>query len=560
MKSSTVAVTAKPPVGAPHFTHLHTRWLFLLAILAIEVAAIIVAFERPVDTLAGWSAWLFANSHKIWQVGVWSTGTVLLALSPQFSAIVSNLRKQPSGYPWLTWLAWHTLALVAFIIVTGLVFGKPTDPSRLSAAWLAVWLTLASATFLLWLLAIAPGRFWLRLVRQQHGALLMGVLLGIGVWMLVGMLTRQEAPLAQKELWSALSGLTLQLVYLMLGWFYTDLVYEPETASVGTASFPVEITYACSGIEGISLVILFLALYLWLFRKDLHFPQALWLLPIGIVAIWLANAIRITALIAIGTSLSPAVAGEGFHSHAGWVAFTLVAFGAIVLSHRMHFLSVAKPGPPVFTKSEPLAAALLVPFMVLMAASMVTTAFSAGFEAMYPLKVLAAGGVLWYYRRAYSRLGWSCSWHAIGIGVAVFLLWIALEPSVDSSKTELGRGVADLSTWAATVWLTFRVLGSVIIVPLVEELAFRSYILRKLIARDFEKVSVDQFTWLSFLASSALFGLLHGRWLAGTLAGMAYALALYRRGQLGDAVLAHATTNALIAVSVLVYGRWALWS
>jgi exosortase E/protease (VPEID-CTERM system) len=345
----------------------------------------------------------------------------------------------------------------------------------------------------------------------------------------------------------------------MLGWVYSDLVYEPETSTVGTASFPVEISYACSGVEGISLVTLFLALYLWLFRKDLRFPQAFWLFPLGIVVIWLANAVRIAALIAIGTSFSPEVAGSGFHSHAGWVAFTLVAFGAIVLSHRMHFLAAAKPGPLVFTNSEPLAAALLVPFMLLMAASMVTAAFSAGFEAMYPLKVLAAGGALWYYRRAYSTLGWSCSWHATGIGVAVFLLWIALEPNVDSSKTELARGVADLSAWAATVWLIFRVLGSVIIVPLVEELAFRSYILRKLIARDFENVPLDQFTWISFITSSVLFGLLHERWLAGTLAGMAYALALYRRGQLGDAVLAHTTTNALIAVSVLIHGRWALW-
>jgi CAAX prenyl protease-like protein len=110
------------------------------------------------------------------------------------------------------------------------------------------------------------------------------------------------------------------------------------------------------------------------------------------------------------------------------------------------------------------------------------------------------------------------------------------------------------------VWLTFRVLGSVIVVPLAEELAFRGYLLRKLIARDFENVPLDQFTWVSFIGSSVLFGLLHGRWVAGTLAGMAYAWAVYRRGQLGDAVLAHMTTNALIAACVLLQGRWALWS
>ena len=283
MKSSVVAVTSKPPGTAPHFSHLLSRWLFLLTILAIELVGITAWFEVPiVENNASWPAWLFANSKEIWQIGVWSTGTCLLVLSPRFQAILSDLRAQSTGYRWLVWLACHSLALAAFVLVTSLVFGKPTDPARLSAAWLAGWFALASVTFLLWLLALAPGRFWLRLVRQERTALLMGVLLGIYLWMLIGMLIRQEAPLAQKELWNVLSDLTLRLVYALLGWVYSDLVYQPETSVVGTASFPVEITYACSGVEGISLITLFLALYLWLFRKELRFPQALWLFPLGI--------------------------------------------------------------------------------------------------------------------------------------------------------------------------------------------------------------------------------------------------------------------------------------
>jgi membrane protease YdiL (CAAX protease family) len=57
-----------------------------------------------------------------------------------------------------------------------------------------------------------------------------------------------------------------------------------------------------------------------------------------------------------------------------------------------------------------------------------------------------------------------------------------------------------------------------------------------------------------------LFGALHARWLAGALAGMLYAVAVYRRGELADAVLAHATTNALIAAYVLATGTWSLWA
>jgi CAAX prenyl protease-like protein len=69
------------------------------------------------------------------------------------------------------------------------------------------------------------------------------------------------------------------------------------------------------------------------------------------------------------------------------------------------------------------------------------------------------------------------------------------------------------------------------------------------------------FSWLSFAITSVLFGLMHGQaWLPGTLAGMAFALALRRRGQLLDAVVAHATANGLLAAYVLLTGNWAMWS
>jgi CAAX prenyl protease-like protein len=87
--------------------------------------------------------------------------------------------------------------------------------------------------------------------------------------------------------------------------------------------------------------------------------------------------------------------------------------------------------------------------------------------------------------------------------------------------------------------------------PVTEELAFRGYPARRLIAEDFAGVPVGRYTWCSFPLSSALLGALHTRWIAGTLARMLYALAVYRCGELGDAVLAHATTNALIAVYIL---------
>ena len=84
--------------------------------------------------------------------------------------------------------------------------------------------------------------------------------------------------------------------------------------------------------------------------------------------------------------------------------------------------------------------------------------------------------------------------------------------------------------------------------------------MRKLIASDFADVPPGRFTWVSFLVSSVLFGMLHGQWLAGILAGMVFAVAVYRRGLLADAVVAHSVTNALLSAYVLLTHNWSLWT
>jgi len=550
------------PVNMPVTSkRLAIRWMALLAIMAFELIVITARYEVPLLPVnnADWSAWLFHFSKEIWSLSLWIFCACFLIVSPRLKVILGNLQAQSSDYRWLVWLAFHILAFIAFAIITALIFETPTNPARLSAPWFTGWFALASATLLLWLLALAPGHFWLRLIRQEQMSLLFGCLLGLCAWILIGMLVRQEAPLGQKEFWNSLAVPTLQLVHSLLGWVYSDLVYQPERFLLGTADFQVEISYACSGIEGISLITVFLAIYLWLFRKELRFPQAFWLFPLGIITIWLANALRIAILVVIGASFSSEIAAWGFHRQAGWIAFTLIALGAIALSNRLQFFAATQPDVPVRT-AKPLAAALLAPFLVLMAVSMVSSAFSSGFDTLYPLRVVAIVIALYYFRKAYAGLGWRWTWHAPAIGAAVFIIWILLEPDIDSSKTALSQGLAELTSGSAAVWLVFRVLGSVITVPLAEELAFRGYLIRKLIAKDFENVPLVQFSWFSFMLTSVLFGLLHERWIAGTLAGMCYALALYRRGQIGDAVIAHMTTNALIAIFVLTQARWSLWS
>jgi CAAX prenyl protease-like protein len=108
-------------------------------------------------------------------------------------------------------------------------------------------------------------------------------------------------------------------------------------------------------------------------------------------------------------------------------------------------------------------------------------------------------------------------------------------------------------------WIIFRCIGSVVTVPLVEELVFRGYLLNKLTNHPLLAKGNIAFSWLPFLLSSLLFGLMHGEWIAGTIAGMFFAFARYRRGSLGDAVVAHMTTNGLLTCYVMLTGTWSYW-
>src|SRR5262249_35445625 len=133
--------------------------------------------------------------------------------------------------------------------------------------------------------------------------------------------------LTDNELWKPLSRGTLWVVHSLLQLTGVDTVCYPAELLVGTPSFPITIEPACSGYQGIGLIWVFLTVYLWVNRRELRFPHAFLLIPIGTLLIWLANAVRIFLLILIGSWVSEQVALGGFHSQAGWLGFIAIALG-----------------------------------------------------------------------------------------------------------------------------------------------------------------------------------------------------------------------------------------
>jgi exosortase E/protease (VPEID-CTERM system) len=392
-----------------------------------------------------------------------------------------------------------------------------------------------------------------------------------------------------QSFWNRTGETTVRLVELLLTPLAGGPVIRPEPFVLGTDAFQVRILSACSGFHGIGLITMLLAGYLWWFQRLHRFPQSLLLLPIGVALIWLANVVRITALILVGIWISPAIAVDGFHSAAGWIAFLTVGLGLIWTATRLPFFTRPEPAthaiaaaatsptavsplaiPADVGKQSPAAitaTACLIPFLALTAITMLTRAFTSGFDLLYPVRVVCVAGVLWSLRDALPWRECRITLVPVAIGGVAFAVWMLLTagamPWSSAAATGLDSGQLDPGQlgqpWTA-LWLLFRVMGSTVTVPIAEELFFRGFVTRRCISEDADSVPLGQFSWFSFLVSAVSFGALHGNaWLAGIVVGMLFGVALYARRRLFDAVVAHATTNALLSAYVITTGSWSEW-
>ena len=146
------------------------------------------------------------------------------------------------------------------------------------------------------------------------------------------------------------------------------------------------------------------------------------------------------------------------------------------------------------------------------------------------------------------------------VGVLVFILWINLGPLVrmgdDANSTRVPWPEGE---WQKHVWVAIRVFGAVIVVPLVEEVFWRSYLMRRLDSSDFGRLSPDLVSRFALLASSFVFALAHRELLAAFVTGIIYAWLYRRTRNLWTAIAAHATTNLLLAIYVLYTSRYEFW-
>jgi uncharacterized protein len=183
---------------------------------------------------------------------------------------------------------------------------------------------------------------------------------------------------------------------------------------------------------------------------------------------------------------------------------------------------------------------------------------------IYLVKTVVGAWLIWEMRPFVQEMRWRISWEAIVVGFAVGAMWVGLDglyPRLSSAEAAWNP-LKEFGDRSAVAWfyVGVRVLGSSIVVPPLEEVFYRSFLYRYFVKLDFRSMPLGQFHGLSFVVTSAIFGLMHpDRWLAGVLCGMAYQWLAVRKNRLGDAMTAHAVTNFLLGVWVPWKGAWSFW-
>lgn len=179
--------------------------------------------------------------------------------------------------------------------------------------------------------------------------------------------------------------------------------------------------------------------------------------------------------------------------------------------------------------------------------------------------IVAGAALVWLWPRFEElrfgpRMGWGDWLLAVAAGVVVLLIWLTLDSGWVTFELTDGfdprRYGSNEIDWSLTF---FRLLGLAIVVPVAEELFWRSFVMRWLEREEFLRVTPAGVGVRALLISSVLFALEHSQWLAGFIAGLVYGWIYMRSGKLWVPVIAHAVTNALLGAYILATGDWRFW-
>ena len=188
----------------------------------------------------------------------------------------------------------------------------------------------------------------------------------------------------------------------------------------------------------------------------------------------------------------------------------------------------------------------------------------AWFPAAYIFKALVVTACLLIWRRPLQEIRFESRLilPSVILGILVCVIWISIDKFV--AYPHLGsRSAFDpmqlRGTWWFGLFLAVRFYGLALMVPVMEEIFWRSFLLRYLTKSDFHQLPVGTFSASALGIMVAASALAHPEWLVAVIASLAYAFWIRRTRSLFGAIVAHATTNGALGAYVLATREWQYW-
>ncbi|MFN8548031.1 MAG: CAAX prenyl protease-related protein [Candidatus Eisenbacteria bacterium] len=211
----------------------------------------------------------------------------------------------------------------------------------------------------------------------------------------------------------------------------------------------------------------------------------------------------------------------------------------------------------------------IAPFLLFIAFLGLRRVLPFGPEIEYPLRVAVVALSILALSRPVLSLRPRRTLASLGFGLFIFALWIAPDQIAPGyrhhwlfSNSITGKPESTLAEALRhdPVFLAWRVAGTALVVPIVEELFWRGFLLRWLTRSNFSSLALGDWSRSAFWLTALLFASEHGPyWEVGLLTGLGLNLWLRWTRSLADCILAHAVANAALAAYVVGAGHWEYW-
>jgi uncharacterized protein len=213
----------------------------------------------------------------------------------------------------------------------------------------------------------------------------------------------------------------------------------------------------------------------------------------------------------------------------------------------------------------------VLPMLAFLLILQVGSTWKSLYAEMYVARTLVVPVLLVLFWRRYTPIRWNGWWLGVIVGVLGIFQWVLMQQWLQHHfalfrpppADEVFNPFRDVHGGPLAVWgfIAVRVVGAVLVVPVMEELFWRDYLWRQMLApNDFKLARVGEWGWLPFLGTAAAFALVHGNWWLTAIGWglMVGALLVYTKS-LGACIVAHAVTNLLLAGYVLKTQDWSFW-